>query len=306
MKKILLFIAVALAAVNGFGQCACCAGAGAGSSNGDYNTGIITLPKHEMIIEAYGDYRNIQNGNALEEDEKLLKHMFIATAGVRYGITNKITIAAILPYVFLHTNTGNDGGAGDLILLGSFAVYSKNNFNLALQGGIELPAGTRKSSNFDNTTVVVGSGSNDPMAGIMFSKIWSNFILQGNALFKYTTNGFGGNYYGSLAAHNISLAYKLKGEHLVCMLDSSFKKAAPAFSWSVFTGYYGEWLDKIKEDHEVDENSGYYGGFATVGTSISFGKWSMPFTLSLPVINEMNGDQNKTGIRLRAGIVRIL
>ena len=306
LKKIILLIAVAFATVNCFAQCACCAGAGAGSSNGDYNTGIITLPKHEMIAEAYGDYRNIQNGNATEDDEKLLKHMFITSAGIRYGISNKITVAALLPYVFLHTNNGNDRGAGDLMLLGNFTVYSKNNFNLAVQAGLELPTGIQKNSNFDNTTVVVGSGSYDPLAGIIFSKRWNSVILQGNALFKYTTKGFQGNYYGSLSAHNISVAYKLKGEHLVCVLDSSYKKTPPGFSWSIFTGYYGEWLGKIKEENVVDDNSGYYAGFAMAGTNFSFGKLSVPIALSLPVVNEMNGDQNKGGIRLRVGIVKIL
>ncbi len=47
-------------------------------------------------------------------------------------------------------------------------------------------------------------------------------------------------------------------------------------------------------------------GFATLGTNLSFKRWSFPLTVSLPVINNMNGDQNDAGVRLRLGIVKSL
>ena len=57
MKKILIFIALALFTTTlSYGQCACCAGAGTGSSNGDYNNGILTLEKKQWTIEGYADY----------------------------------------------------------------------------------------------------------------------------------------------------------------------------------------------------------------------------------------------------------
>lgn len=304
MKGIIVFFAVVFMADRGFSQCACCAGAGVGSSNGDYNNGILTLPKHIWVAESYGDYRHIKEGDAIEDDEKLLKSMFITSLGLRYGASDKITISALLPYIFLHTNSGNDDGIGDLILLSTFNVYQHNNFDLALQGGVELPTGIQKSSNFDNTTVVVGSGSIDPMAGIMFSKRWNNLALQGNGLFKYTTDGFQKNYYGSLAVQNLSLSYKIKKGSAFCSMDSLDNKSVSNFGWNIFGGYYGEWLDKLKEDKIVDENSGYYLGFATIGTNLSYKKWNFPLTFSLPVISNMNGDQNGAGIRLRLGVIR--
>ena len=304
MKRIVLFLVVVCAATGAFSQCACCAGAGVGSSNGDYNNGILTLPKNLWIAEAYGDYRHVKEGNAVEDDEKLLKSMFISSLGVRYGISDRITISALLPYVFLHTNSGNDNGVGDLILLSTISLYQHNNFNFALQAGVELPTGIQKNSNFDNTTVVVGSGSVDPMAGVMFSKRWNNLALQGNGLFKFTTPGFQGNYYGNLAVQNLSLSYKIKKGSSFCSMDSLDSKTESDFGWNIFTGYYGEWLDKLTEDKVVDENSGYYMGFATLGTNLSYKKWNFPLTFSLPVISEMNGDQNKAGIRLRLGVIK--
>jgi len=304
MKKILLIIIVIITSTNVYSQCACCAGAGVGSSNGDYNNGILTLPRKRIVAESYGDYRTIKKGNAPEDDEKLLKSMFIGSVGVRYGLTNKITLSALLPYVSLYTNAGNDRGLGDIILISTIGIYSKNSFNLALQGGIELPTGIQKTSNFDNTTVVVGSGSYDPMMGIAFSKKWNKYSLSGNGMYKITTKGFQDNYYGSLSTQNIILTYKIKGENNVCSTNDNLKADSTKLGISVFGGYYGEWLDKLKEDNIVDENSGHYLGFASVGTNLFFKKWAFPFTLSIPLINKMNGTQNDAGFRVRLGIIK--
>lgn len=304
MKKIILTVVILIATLQSYSQCACCAGAGIGSSNGDYNNGILTLPKKMFLVESYTDYRTIKDGNAPEEDEKLLTKMLISSLGVRYGVTKNLTLSALLPYVNLYTNSGSDAGLGDLILLGTYNVYSKNNFNFAVQGGVELPTGVQKSSRFDNTTVIVGSGSYDPMIGVLFSKQWNKLTLNGNALYKNTTNGFQGNYYGSLSVHGVGVSYKIKGESSICKLDSLDSKPTSNFGFSATVGYSGEWLDKLKEDDVVDEDSGHYLGLANFGGTFLYKKWAFPLLLSLPVINQMNGLQNDFGYRLRVGIIR--
>jgi len=301
----MIFIVVALlATTQTFSQCACCAAAGAGSSNGDYSNGVLTLQKNLLVVEAYGDYRTIHASNAPVMDEQLLKSMFISSVGLRYGITNNITISALVPYVFLHTNTGDDNGISDLFLMGMFNVYSKNNFNFALQAGVKLPTGIQKSSNFDNSTVIIGSGSYDPLFGAMVAKRWNKITLLANGFFKYTTQGFHNNYYGKLTSHNLSLSYKIKSPTGVCALDSLNKNTVSNIGWSVTVGYCGEWIDKTIEDDVVDPNSGGYSGFATLGTNFSFKKWSFPLTVSLPVVSKLNGIQNDAGYRIRLGIIK--
>ena len=304
MKKTLFLLLTFLSALPSFSQCACCAGAGIGSSNGDYNHGILTLPKKKLVLETYADYRNIKEGNAPEEDESLLRSMYISSVGVRYGISNKLTVSALLPYVFLNTNDGSDSGVGDLIALGTYSVYAKNSFNLAVRAGIEFPTGIKKNSSFDNTIVVIGSGSVDPMIGVAVSKSWDKLALTGNGLYKYTTNGFEGNYYGSLAIQSLTLSYKIKENTTFCGPANPEKKTASDFGMALFGGYYGEWLDKIEEEGIVDEDSGHYLGFLTLGGNASYKSWAFPLTLSLPLINEMNGAQNNAGMRLRFGIIK--
>jgi hypothetical protein len=306
MSRYFILLSFLLTLSAAYSQCACCAGAGIGSSNGDYNSGVLTLKKKQLIAEAYADYRTIREGGAIEEDEKLLENMFIASLGVKYGFTDQFTVSALLPYVNLQTNSGNDNGLGDLVLVGTYKLYNKKDWSFAAQAGVELPTGIQKDSNFDNTTVVVGSGSFDPIAGVLFSKNWDRTTLQGNALYKFTTKGFQDNYYGSLAVHNLSLAYRLKKGSAFCAVDSLENKSVSDFGVNVYAGYYGEWLDKIKEDGIVDEDSGYYMGFANIGLNMAYQRWSFPLTLSLPVVEEMNGNQNPAGYRIRLGIICLI
>jgi hypothetical protein len=128
--------------------------------------------------------------------------------------------------------------------------------------------------------------------------------LVGNALYKHTTKGFQDNYYGSIAIQNLSLSYKINEGGRLGSIDEKEENKKSNFGWNVFVGYYGEWLDKLKEEGEVDENSGYYLGFANLGSTLSYKKWSFPLTLSIPVINKMNGDQNDTRYRIRFGVIK--
>ena len=304
MKNTILPFVIAFAITSSYSQCACCAGAGTGSSNGDYNSGVITLNKNQFVLETYAYYRKINDGNTIEEDEKLLQSMFINSFGARYGLSNKITVSALVPYVTLNTNNGNDKGFGDLVLLGTFKLFSNNNYNFEIQAGVELPTGIQKKSNFDNSTVVVGSGSFDPMAGLVMSKSWNKFLLQANGMYKFTTKGFQNNYYGSTSVQNLIVSYKIKKRSELSTEENSEDKETSNFGLSLFTGYYGEWLDNLKEDDIIDENSGYYLGFANLGTNISYKKWILPITLSLPFVKKMNGEQNEAGIRIRLGLVR--
>lgn len=304
MKNIFFTVVLFFTTIYTFGQCACCAGAGIGSTNGDYNNGILTLPVKKVVLEVYSDYRTIKNGNAPEGDEKLLTSMQINSFGFRYGISKNFTISAILPQVRLFTNNGSDNGIGDLILLGTYNFYQKNSLNLAVQGGYELPTGVEKESTFDNTTIIFGSGSYDPMIGLLISKKWNKLSLNSNILYKKTNLGFQNNYYGSLSTHSFSIAYRIKGESGICSIDKEATSLSSNFGLTSNFGYSGEWLDKLTEDTIEDDDSGHYLGLANLGVTLLYKKWAIPINFSQPVINRMNGSQNDFGYRLKVGIIR--
>jgi hypothetical protein len=312
MKLIITLIAILFGVQSLYSQCACCAGASIASSSGDNSNAAVTLDKGKWMLEAYGDYRifeeGVHHGSEAEEEEggveeTHLENLTIGVFGLRYGLTKRITLSVAVPYVFVGTDVGSANGLGDLVVLSTFKLYSKNNFNIGLTAGVELPVGERKNSTFDETTVVVGSGSYDPMAGLTIAKGWNKLSLKGNLLGKHTTNGFEDANYGSLIVQQINAGYQLRGINSLCTSDSL--KTNRGFSWNVFGGYYGEWLGKIEEDGEKDPNTGYYLGFASLGTSIGYAGWNIPITFLLPAIQELNGEQNKTRYRVRVGLTKV-
>jgi len=307
MKISLLVVsALVLCSNDVYSQCACCAGAGS-ALNTDNASGVFTLNKRQFAVEAVGDFRTIRiqessghdSGEGMAE-ETPLSSILLSSLGVKYGLTDRLTLSAMIPYAVLNTRMGNDKGLGDLMLLGTYNLIRKNNFNLALSAGVELPTGVEKGSAFDETTVVVGSGSYDPILSIAASQRWNKFALIGSAFHRQTTRGFGGTTYSSVSLQNVQLSYTLKGHGEACA-DSCAKHD---FGWYLTTGYYGEWLGAIKTEDETDPNSGYYMGFATLGTAITLKAWTIPVTVSLPLFQNMNGDQNKAGYRLRLSIIR--
>lgn len=304
MKNIFFAVVLFFTTIYTFSQCACCAGAGIGSLNGDYTNGILTLPKSRVVLEAYSEYKTIKNGDAPEGDEKLLTSMQINSFGIRYGISKDFTLSAILPQIRLFTNNGSDNGIGDLILLGTYNFYQDNSLNFAIQGGFELPTGVQKESAFDNTTIIVGSGSYDPMIGLLISKKWNKLTLNTNVLYKKTNLGFQNNYYGSLSTHSFSFTYRIKGESSICSIDKEATSPKSNFGLSTNLGFSGEWLDKLTEDSIEDNDSGHYLGLANLGVALSYKKWAIPISFSQPVINRMNGTQNDFGYRFRIGIIR--
>lgn len=294
-----------------FAQCACCAGASIGSSNGDNSNAAVTLNKRQWMIEGYGDYRTFASGAMhhespesveIVEEETPLKHLTIGSFGLRYGVSDRITLSAAVPYVLVGTAEGNASGLGDLITLMTVKAFSRNNFNVGIMAGVELPVGQQKNSTFDETTVVVGSGSYDPMAGITIAKGWEKLTVKANALGKYTTNGFEDANYGNLLVQNMTVGYQLKGVNALCTPDSAQKKSG--LYWNVFGGYYGEWLGQIEEDGEKDPNTGYYLGFASIGTSIGIRGWNLPLTFLVPLYQQLNGEQNKSLFRFRIGVTK--
>ena len=223
----------------------CCKCAGTIYSDDEYNNGQLTLKKKQLLTEYGMNYRTIRNSSdhhntderKQSEQETPLKSMPIITLAINYGLHDKITIPAILPYAVLYTANSSDKGMDALMLLGTCSIHSKATFNLAAQAGIELPTGVQKGSRFDNTTIVVGSGSIDPIIGLAFSQHIRKLNLQGSVIYKYTVRGFENNYYGSLSVENMALAYTINHGQDRCSADSLTKKAS-GIGVNIFVGYH--------------------------------------------------------------------
>jgi hypothetical protein len=283
-----------------YSQCACCSAATVGTSYSMFSGAGLKAERKNFLIDFSVDYRSFQEGEIHdgggEEEETPLKSMTITTLGGRYGISDRLSISLQLPVVFLKTYLGGENGVGDAVLLTQYNIVKKEKFSFTLNGGVELPTGQQKESSFDNTTVVIGSGSFDPIIGFSAVKHGIRGALQLNGLFRKTTDNSEDANYGDLTSHSLIYTY---------LLNDTFEHASTLeknVTVGIAAGYYGEWLEHLEEDGVADENSGYYLGFAAVTASVRVRKWEFPLTISQPVIQNLNGDQSNVNVRIRFGI----
>lgn len=283
-----------------YSQCACCSAATVGASYSMFSGAGLKADRKNFLLDFSVDYRSFQEGEIHdgggEEEETPLKSMTISTLGGRYGISDRFSVSIQLPVVFLRTYLGGENGVGDAVALAQYNILKRGKYSFTLNGGVELPTGQQKQSSFDNTTVVIGSGSFDPILGFSAVKHGVRGAIQLSGLFRKTMDNSEDANYGDLSSHSFIYTY---------LLNDTFESAASLdknVTFGIAAGYYGEWLEHLEEDGVADENSGYYIGFATVTATARAHKWEFPLTISQPVIQNLNGEQSKVNARIRFGI----
>lgn len=287
-------------------QCACCSGAGLGSAIFFGGQGNSVSTKKTLTLETFMDVRRIQSTvlkTDSSETEIPLKGFRVHSVGLRYGISHKLSVGLLLPYSILHSSVGNDRGFGDLMTVFNWNAVNRNGYQVVIQGGMEWPTGAQILSQKQQTIVMTGSGSYDPLGGLQISKNVGRWSVQTSMFYKKTTKGFEEKNFGDVHTHQLLVAYKVCEQMSSCdTADCCSEKGK--WNITVFTGYYGEYLGSIVENGVKDDNSGYYAAFSNVGLHLNYANWTVPFSVSLPVYQQMNGEQNHPGVRVRIGVMK--
>jgi hypothetical protein len=265
------------------------------------------------MIETYGDYRTFSglthasvsslsehDLNATTEPSVDLRSGIIAGGGLRYGLSSRITLALQQSYIWLNTSGNNPSGFGDLLFTGTVQLFSKNDFSAAVIAGAELPTG-KKSTLTGQNNLTFGSGSFDPVTGLSLLKNWQKNMLRLTFFYKLGTTGFDKTNFGSFFNPNLTYSLKLKGIDSECSSDSLRAKEN---SWSFSANIAGEWYGPQVKEHTLTDNTGGFVLLAGAGTQIALGKWLIPLTFSIPVLQDLRGEQNKAVFRTRLGILR--
>lgn len=106
--------------------------------------------------------------------------VFINSTGVEFGIKySDFGFLAKLPYTITNGNLGQTNGFGDLTLLISSIIYSKDDLVLSLAGGVKIATNEADLRNQDNLPMPMAfqtsNGTNDIIA--LFSANYSNWVL---------------------------------------------------------------------------------------------------------------------------------
>lgn len=301
-KYLLTCVLLAQITVNALAQCNC-SGSFSSISFGETGSASLTLSKNQWQLETYREQKNFDPIPMHHHTSEMimLQKTTILTAGVSYGITDRITLSIKQPNVWLYATPESTNRLGDLQFISTINFMDINGYIGAFIAGVEFPTG-KKSAFSNEANLTIGSGSFDPLGGIMMVKSFPKSLIRSSAFYKQGTSGFNSINFGSIFSYNLSFNYKLKEAKGTCTTDSL--KTGNDFFWNIFTGTLGEWSSEQTKDKSILENTGGHSLFLQAGTLVGFGKWSIPVSFSIPLTQELKGEQSQNYLRTKVGIIK--
>ena len=222
---------------------------------------------------------------------------------------------------------GNTTGIGDVTLLGQWRLFNNQatRTEVALLFGAKLPTGATDridalGEKFE-AEFQPGSGSLDVLLGAAFTQRFGAWSFDANVLGVVAGRGTQDTKLGDRFLYNAALSYRLLGyaapeQH--AGLPSSVMAhgpvphrhehpldkipAPPQWVVDAILELNGEWHDFETTSGVRDPNSGGHVLLLSPGLRIARGGFSGFASFGIPIVNEMNGLQSKTGYRLFTGI----
>ena len=259
----------------------------------------------DEVLEAFGAVDN----HAHSIDSTLITNLSLA-----HGVSPDLTIGLHVPFIRRenvrsgHDNGGtveveNDGspeGIGDLQLFGMYRVMrdSDRSVELSVIGGVKIPTGETEEKSPSGELIGLehqpGTGSVDFTLGAAASKRLRDATLHASALGTLTTEGDRNTELGDRLAWGVGASMPV-----LRTAGRGLSDLAVEFTLELT----GEIEGKVDENGSKDRNSGgnlvlFAPGFrVTAGQNLSiFG------SVGFPVVDDPNGDDHETDLRVIVGV----
>lgn len=212
-----------------------------------------------------------------------------------YGITGNLAVFGIVPVLDknLEVNTSGgrtnrgDKGIGDATFLARYTVWKKDErgrtFRIAPFAGLEFPTGEDDEEDSLGRlpeTLQLGSGSWDPVLGIIITRQTLDWQIDASASYKLNTEADDFEF-GDVAGLDISYQHRLWPPEL--------RMGVPAFVYGVLESGL-VWQDKNKAGGVDDPDSGGLSWFLTPGIQHVTRRTVAEAAVQLPVIQDLNGN----------------
>jgi len=303
-------------------------GFGADSAGPVVTIPATTLPQGDGAVALRVEYVSFRRfsdsslaGYAEQDVEAHSTDLLLSPSlGVGYGLTNDLTVSARLPYLLrsdireghiedgeaeAHTH-GDSQGVGDLTLLGQYRFM--NGWGGMLEGallfGIKVPTGDTGERDREGELFEAehqpGSGSWDPLLGLAVSRHAGALSLDGNVLYAFATKGTQRSDLGDRLHYNAALSYRLgggEGRH-----HSHEAAAHSHLKWDLILEMNGEWQEKQRVAGVSDANSGGNLVYLSPGLRVCDQGWGATVSVGVPVLQDLNGVQHDTKLRVVLGL----
>ena len=283
-------------------------------------SGAVTLRVEYVKFRTFSDAELTQfAGQNIEAHS--VNYLVTPSVGAGYGFTDDLTIGLRLPYV-LRTdireghNEGNEvvidthgdsNGVGDLTVLGQYRFLNNmpNSLECALLVGIKIPTGATgvkdRNGELFETEHQPGSGSWEPLLGMAASKRVGAISFDANLLYTFATRGAQRTNLGDRLHYNLATSYRLgneKSHH-----HSHETAGHQHLAWDLMFEVNGEWQMKQDIANVVDENSGGSLVYLSPGVRLCGDSgWAATLSVGVPVIEDRNGVQHETDVRMVFGL----
>lgn len=253
------------------------------------NSDVALTPfKGQTIIRSQAKYTRKTNDHT-DKDRVMQIWMFPAT--FVYGITERLSVSLTAPYIDKEqkstsagiSSTISDSGLGDIKLMSKYRIWSKDlpgeARRISLIGGLELPTGD------DKAQLKLGSGSVDPIAGILFTN--QSLSQEFDVDLTYQFNTKASNYeFGDVFKYNV--AYQRKVWPWILPEKGVYSQV------NLVLELNGEYAQKDKSNASIVKDSGGNTLFLSPGIQLAAKRWVLETSVQLPIIQDLNGGQIET------------
>lgn len=281
---------------------------------GEFNFQLLT---EYQEFDTFSDHELLEFAERGKEGIHNAEYLFSPSAGIAYGVNDDFTVHLRIPYVSRNNisevhhhddghaeegeeheieHLGDAKGFGDISVFGHYRFLNQPTLSSSLLAGLKMPTG-KKSDRTDTGELFdaefqPGSGSWDPMIGIAVTKPLGSFSLDSNILYTFVTEGVQDTDLGDIFNYNISVAYRaLSGPFFLDLILEA----------------NGIWRQKEEVDGEKSENSGGNIVLISPGIKAAVNKRTVIyFSIGLPVVQDLNGEQNEIDYRTVLGISILL
>lgn len=254
-----------------------------------------------------------------------------AAIGAAYGITDRLTVSAELPYVRRdglregeHTHEGGEAlngvarlgtvsGVGDLSLIAKYKLFDKPGAKFALFGGLKLPTGSTHRHSREGERLETehqpGSGSWDPLVGGAFGTSLGALNVNASALYQFSGKGAQQTRLGDRASGGIALSHRFgppehhhddAGHHHD---DGAEHEPHGHSSWDAFVELTGEWEGRQRIAGEIEADSGGKGVWLSPGAKFnSAGGMSVAASFGVPIWQDIRQSHPNNDYRLTFAI----
>ncbi len=311
---------------------------GAGAFSAPINTETaIPIPKGRFaggLRSEFIQFNTLSDSQLLrlqEEDPEADLHstesLLTTSLLLATGITDNLTVGLRIPFVWRNKlrepphgeeegdaghdeegegveNLGDANGFGDVIAFGQFRFLhlEESNTHAAVILGFKAPTGINDRTSDEGerleTELQPGSGSWDGIFGLSFTQNIDALTFNASTIYTLVADGSQDTNLGDVFNYNFAVSYRLPiggtqegGEYF--FLDDN------KFGIDMIFEINGQWREETKIGSENDRNSGGNQLYLSPGLRVNMGRHAnMGFSFGIPVIDDLNGDQDNLDYRV--------